>query len=259
MTPLDAFSRSAILLTVEYRNESGVVKSWQATGIIRYLRGEIFLVTALHNLTGREPSGECKDTKHGCLPNFIKAEGYHWQFEASLYDGDNDPSRDHSRYWLHPNGPKIDIGVLPLGFNARPVAAVDESFFDHRKNALETNLYSTQDCFIVGFPEKLVDRSDPKFPRPIFKTAHIAFDPKVDFQGEPVVLIDAVTRPGQSGSPLFATGITYRGFPTANCFVGIYSGRYLSVSEKGEELAHLSIGRVFKPRVITEIFNANPR
>lgn len=200
MTPLDGFSRSAVLVTAEYRNESGVVKSWQATGAIRYLGGQAFLTTALHNLTGREPSGECKDTKHGCLPNFIKAEGYHVRFETSLYHGDNDPSRDQPRYWLHPHGAKIDIGILPFGFAARPVAAIDESFFDQRKSALETSLYPTQDCFIVGFPEKLVDRSDPNFPRPIFKTAHVAFDPKFDFQGEPIVLIDAVTRPGQSGS-----------------------------------------------------------
>jgi hypothetical protein len=259
MTPLDAFSRSAVLLIAEYQNEIGVAKSWQATGIFRYLGGQAFLVTALHNLTGREPSGQCKDTEHGCLPNFIKAQGYCARFETHLYEGDNDPTRDRPRYWLHPHGAKIDVGVLPLGFGAQPAPAIDESFFDQRENALETKLYPTQDCFIVGFPEKLVDWSERKFPRPIFKTAHIAFDPKVDFQGEPVVLIDAVTRPGQSGSPVFATGISYRGFPTANCLVGIYSGRHVSFSETGKELEHLSIGRVFKPRVIGEIFGANSR
>jgi hypothetical protein len=240
MVPLDGFSRSAVLLTAEYRNESDVVKSWQGTGIIRYLGGRVFLATALHNLTGREPSGKCKDTEHGCLPNYIKAEGFHTRFEARLYEGNNGSSCDQPLYWIHPDGAKVDIGVLPVGFGAWPNATVDESFFDERKNALETNLYPTQDCFILGFPENLVDRSDPNFPRAIFKTAHVAFDPRVDFQGEPVVLIDAVTRPGESGSPVFATGISYNGFPVASCLVGIYSGRYLSFSDSGRELAHLS-------------------
>src|SRR5258708_3610239 len=58
---LEAFLRSAVFLMIDYRNESGVQKAWTATGIIRYRAGQAFLVTALHNLTGREPDGRCKD------------------------------------------------------------------------------------------------------------------------------------------------------------------------------------------------------
>lgn len=252
---LEAFLRSAVFLMIDYRNESGVQKAWTATGIIRYRAGQAFLVTALHNLTGREPDGRCKDT-NGCLPNFIKIEGVQTHFEKSLYEGQNRPSNDRPLYWKHPKGGVIDVGVLQLGFCGIPGSLVDESFFDEHENALEKRLHPTQDCFIVGFPENLVDRTDPSFPRPIFKTAHIAFDPRVDFQGEPIVLLDAVTRPGQSGSPVFATGISYRGTPVANCLVGIYTGRHVSFSPSREELEHLSIGRVFKPKVINEIFHA---
>jgi hypothetical protein len=146
---------------------------------------------------------------------------------------------------------------LPLGFVTQPRSFADESFFDPRRNNLEGRVYVTQQCFIVGFPEKLVDRTDPNFPRPIFKTAHIAFDPRTDHLGEPVVLVDAMTRQGQSGSPVFASEMDYRGLSISNCLVGIYSGRYVSYSDTGEELEYVTIGRVFKPKVIVEIFDAN--
>src|SRR5258708_14674942 len=206
MNPVEAFSRCAAFLTIDYRDESGIQKSWSATGIIRYREGRSFLVTALHNLTGREPNGRCKDSAC-CIPNFIKIEGYCTLCEQELYAGLNQPSNDQPLYSRHQLGGRIDVGVLPLNLMGPPGSYVDESFFDERKNALEQKLYPTQDCFIVGFPEGLVDRTDSSFPRPIFKTAHIAFDPRIDFQGEPVVLLDAFTHPGQSGSPVFATAI----------------------------------------------------
>ena len=125
-------------------------------------------------------------------------------------------------------------------------------------------LYPTQLCFVVGFPEGLVDSTEPHFPRPIFKSGHIAFDPRIDFNGEPVVLLDAITRLGQSGSPVFATESAWNGGFVPNCFLGIYSGRYTVAGKElaGEQQcaidqAGLSIGRVFKPRVISEIFEAH--
>jgi hypothetical protein len=256
MIPLEGFLRSSVLLTMSYRNEDGIQKTWIGSGAIRYRGGQAFLITALHNLTGREPNGRCKDSD-ACLPNFVKIEGYYTRFEVPLYAGDNDPSNDSSLYWLHPRGATIDVGVLPLGFGGRPGSFLDESLFDPIKNALESRVYVTQNCFVVGFPERLVDRTDPSFPRPIFKTAHIAFDPRIDFQGQPIVLIDATTRQGQSGSPVFASEMTYRGQAISNCLIGIYAGRYASYSDSGKEQEHVTIGRVFKPKVITEIFDAH--
>jgi hypothetical protein len=176
MIPLEGFLRIAVLLTISYRNEVGMQKTWIASGIIRYRAGQAFLITALHNLTGREPGGRCKDSD-ACLPNFVKIEGCCTRFEVPLYEGDNDPSNDSALYWIHPKGPAIDVGVLPCGFCAQPGSFVHESLFDPDQNALERRVYVTQDCFIVGFPDGLVDRTDPNFPRPIFKTAHIALTP----------------------------------------------------------------------------------
>jgi hypothetical protein len=51
--------------------------------------------------------------------------------------------------------------------------------------------------------------------------------------------------------------MTYRGQSISNCLIGIYTGRYVSYSDSGKEQEHVTIGRVFKPKVITEIFDAN--
>jgi hypothetical protein len=93
-------------------------------------------------------------------------------------------------------------------------------FFDESQNAGSVKLYAMQLCHIVGFPEGLVDRSDPKEPLPVYKSGYIASEQilptgywyrnansvsrtETDFQGKPIILIDAVTRPGQLGSPVF--------------------------------------------------------
>jgi hypothetical protein len=255
---MDSFARLALLLTMGYRNPDlgHPSKTWIGTGIIRKLNGKSYLVTALHNLSGYHTDGKLKDPD-GCLPNYVKIEGYCTTIEKPLCEGENNPSVDAPLYWEHPVGRMYDVGILPLGADhVHDVITVDESFFAASGNPFK-DLYHTQECFIAGFPEGLVDRSEPQFPRPIFKSGHIAFDPRIDFMGEPVLLLDAVTRKGQSGAPVFATEHAWNSGSVPNCFLGIYSGRYPSFSKEGKELPDLSIGRVFKPRVINEIFEAH--
>jgi hypothetical protein len=252
---IESYARSTLLLKMEYRNPEfeGTVKSWIGTGIIRKLDGKSYLVTALHNLSGRHTDGKPKDP-NGCLPNYVKIRGYYTAFEKRLYGGENNPSADAALYWEHPAGRTHDVGILSLGaVHVDNLVTVDESFFAANSNPFK-DLYPTQLCFVVGFPEGLVDSTEPHFSRPIFKSGHIAFDPRIDFSGEPVVLLDAINRPGQSGSPVFARESAWNGGFVPNCFLGIYSGRY---TVAGKELAELSIGRVFKPRVISEIFEAH--
>lgn len=177
--------------------------------------------------------------------------------QCNLYADGNDPAADRSRYWMHRSGAEIDIGILPLGFGAMMQAALDESFFDETQNAGSVRLAAMQLCHIVGFPEGLVDRSDPNHPLPVYKTGYIASEPETDFQGKPIVLIDVVTRPGQSGSLVFVRALGYNGEPTGHRWVGIYVGRLTSTSQSGNEFNHWSIGRVFKPRTEAEIFAAH--
>jgi hypothetical protein len=87
----------------------------------------------------------------------------------------------------------------------------------------------------------------------------IASEPEVDFNGQPILLLDSRTRPGQSGSPVIAhrTGgmvamengdsIVFSG-PVSR-FVGVYSGRINAKSD---------LGFVWKVRTIIELLEAAP-
>jgi len=207
---VDPLSRSVAYLALSFRNdEHGVcTEMGTATGVIRYHRGQNYLVTALHALSGKEPDGTYKDAPRNWQPNYLRAEGFFTEFQCGLYEGENRPFHDRPLFWSHPDGPEIDIAVLPLGFGGRAGCALDESFFDARQNSLAVNIYAMQTCHIVGFPEGLVDLSNPNVPLPVYKTGHIASEPHTHFNGKPVILIDGLTRERQKvgGQAAFRSG-----------------------------------------------------
>jgi hypothetical protein len=100
---------------------------------------------------------------------------------------------------------------------------------------------------VVGFPLGLVDRQDQHNVLPIYKSAHIASEPYLDFQGKPIVVIDATTRPGMSGSPVIVQQYHYGTY--RNRLVGIYTGRFPRLGP-GDDSA---LGIVYKPKVIQEL------
>jgi hypothetical protein len=90
-------------------------------------------------------------------------------------------------------------------------------------------------------------------PLALWKTGHIASEPESDFMGKPVVIVDATTRPGMSGSPVIVREFAIDGIHVAsNRFVGIYTGR-IGLND-GRDSA---LGEVFKPKVIHEIMKAH--
>lgn len=105
---------------------------------------------------------------------------------------------------------------------------------------------------IIGFP---LGFSGPGR-LPIWKTGHIASDPDLDYNKEPLFLIDATTRGGMSGSPVvlrLSGGYKTRSGNSvmsssrkATLFLGIYSGKLPGDSE---------IGRVWRPYLIEEIIS----
>jgi hypothetical protein len=104
---------------------------------------------------------------------------------------------------------------------------------------------------IIGYP--LGFAGPGRFP--IWKTGHIASEPDLDYNGEPLFLIDATTRAGMSGAPVVLRQVG--GYMTksgdqkivpgvSTRFLGIYSGRLPGDSE---------LGRVWRPRLIKEILD----
>ena len=252
---INPLSRTVVYLTLNLAfPDGGSVEMGTATGIIRTLNGLSYLVTAGHVLTGREADGRLKTTNPPYPPNKIVIEGYFSNWRCDLYAGSNNPVEDQARYWTHPLGPQIDVVVLPLGPSPKSYCSLDESFFQPVKNDASP-IYVMQECYIVGFPYGLTDRTDPNLPLPIWKTGHIASEPLTDFRGTPRILIDGLTRPGQSGAPVFVGGVTWDGNFAVTRFVGIYAGRERMISPSGKEGEYWDLGYAFKPIAIQEIFS----
>jgi hypothetical protein len=253
--------------------------------VIRTRRGPI-LVTALHNLSGRELNGKCKHTQGG-LPNRVTLTNCFGALVSNvpLYQGDNDPNgvSPDPRFFRHERT-KVDVALLPLPASVGTFAAnaLHDSLW--RPNSYTVGipiLHVADTCHIVGYPEGLTNQIQPKGVLPIWKTGHLANDPgfefsnaQLGFDSEPLCLVDATTRPGMSGAPVFAineSGLTDEWresaahakqmldaggrlprlsmprsmpFERRTRLVGIYSGR---TSESSD------LGLVWKPTVLHDI------
>jgi hypothetical protein len=107
---------------------------------------------------------------------------------------------------------------------------------------------------IVGYPRGL----NAQGIWPIWKRGTIAAEPHIArHDGLPIYLVDAATREGMSGSPVYlysfgvaASGTNIAVFAGAAAqFIGVYSGRY------GAE-ADMQLGRVWKRELLDEMCNA---
>lgn len=254
---LNPLSRATVHLTMHFKAPDSPISDRQclgtATGFIREVRGQSFLITARHNLTGRDPKTKKLISDTGGIPNEIDLNGFNLQASSPLYGPPNDPN-DSDRcpplFYEHPTDRTIDVAVLPFTPPSDSHFAWDEYFFDEVQNQASIDLRVTQTCFVIGFPLGLVDRTIPAHVLPIYKTANIAFEPHVDFRGRPIVIIDVTTRHGMSGSPVIVHQ-KYFGTPQYR-LVGIYTGRF-SAADTGEDPA---LGIVYKPKVIGEIFRS---
>ncbi|MFH1066491.1 MAG: hypothetical protein V1746_01100 [bacterium] len=251
---VNSLSRSVVHLTMFFEKQ----KIATGTGVIfKNLenRGP-FLVTAWHNLSGKEPDFLEIKNNMGSLPNKVLIEGHYTNIEKNLYDGDNNPLTNNPMYWRHSVSQHYDVTLLPLDGSGEINASLHNSFLDPEKNK-QLQLHVSQTCFIIGFPEGLVDRSTPNLPLPVWKVGNIASEPYSNFCGEPLVLIDATTRRGMSGAPVIVREI--QNGALHHRFVGTYVGRYSIKSEgNGKYIEDSAIGRVFKPDVIYDILNGGP-
>jgi len=243
----DSFSRSAVHLTMFFGQQRLAIGS----GVVaHHASGQRFLVTAGHNLSGRDPVSRRALSDTLGLPNRVAAEGCYANFELNLYDGDNDPNVDRPLYLTHPRGPQIDVTMMQVPSAARVWYPLDASFLDHYSNT-QLPLRIGQECFIVGFPEGLIHRVSADVIFPIRKTGHIASEPEVDFDGEPKLLVDATTRNGMSGSMVIVSDRDR----DWNRFVGIYTGRVPAASAQAQRTGDVStaLGWVYKSSVVTDL------
>lgn len=214
-----------------------------ATGFVARWGKRLVLVTNRHVVRARNNFTNANTAKSGAWPDEITV----WHHDANAQAGglawvstflpirnpDGSPT-----WWRHPN-PLVDIVAIP--FNPHPRVRIDPVDVD--KPGVDVDLHVAKDVFAIGFPFGIASGVN----LPIWTRATIAAEPgtTLSIDGHdnlPGLLIDARTRPGQSGSPVVwhsadglvsgGGGISFHDGPTSR-LVGIYSGRISDESDLG--------------------------
>lgn len=243
------------------QNGEDAGSSATGTGFFWRTDDGLFLITAKHNLTGKDVHG---DMIGAFLPTHIQLSFYtngeklgenahlvaYKRIEISLFDLESGPE-----WFEHPTERTYDVAAIHLtpepGSEGLNVHAVND------KVQYPYEVEAGSDCFILGFPEALVGPGQT----PIWKRASIASEPNLDYDGLPVFLCDTATRKGMSGGPVYAKAIgqfSKEGRPLEPSgkpvffgfwpiFIGIYAGR------NGDEKTGFQLGRIWKKHVVEDI------
>jgi hypothetical protein len=198
-----------------------------------------FIVTARHNLSGRHWETNTDISSRGVEPTHIRVR-FREPTTGSLYnkatlrmndyllpliDGNGDP------YWLeHPEyGRRMDVAALPFSDPEN-----DQTEYWRPETAgsgVDSGVWAAQDVFIVGYPFGHRGALD----LPLWIRGTIASEPALlhlhNDDPLPMLLVDARTRTGQSGSPVlvlnrhFSDGRVPRLGTPRSKLIGVYSGR----------------------------------
>src|SRR5438045_1227105 len=101
----DSFSRCAVHLTMLYNEQEIGVGS----GVIAEHSSGRYLITAWHNLSGRNPADCSVLSPTGGIPNRVEIEGCYTKISKNLYHGGNNPTVDSAAFAIHPSGSKVDV------------------------------------------------------------------------------------------------------------------------------------------------------
>lgn len=245
----------------------GEVSLGIGTGFFDVYNGDSYLITNWHCVTGRNPSNGMMKEVDGITPDRLVASSHRLVVNSqplisgSGYDFFKSSEmhvpieyRDGSNWLMHPLGQSVDVVAHKLQENEKSLASV---FIRKVTNTQDAIVQVGSEVFILGFPKGL----SPTGSLPIWKRGSIATEPSILADGEPCFWIDAATREGMSGSPVFVrrpgtyrfdnpdmTNIGKIGLSDHLAFCGIYSGR-MGVSDALEA----QIGKVWRPDCIKEV------
>ena len=224
----------------------------------------LYLVTNFHVLTGSSPSENKPPIGANIAFQFHLSEiepGKIKTVRFPLFAKNGKP------VWITSSSyPEVDLAVIPLVTSLYQDCKINCVSAEWAKGNLKVR--PTTNVTLVGYPYGFYDKKNAL---PIWKTGSVASEPKMDFDGKPLFLIDVSAFPGMSGSPVFA--ISYGMYETEEGnttvggirkFLGIYASMQMVGKEKYlEEIVHgvrlgivdsesLEIGHVWKADLILE-------
>lgn len=208
------------------------------TGFLWRHNGNIFLVTARHVITGRDPFDDQPMSNMGYIPRRLRiypmiesgAGTDNWGrtmviLEMMLDDGPawiQDPEFDTLR---------TDIAALEV---PTPPGVTVRCLNDEPDLTEDIVTYIGMDCAVVGYPQPKVGG----LMTPIWRRGTFASEPYLPVDNKPMFLLDAATSPGFSGSPVFRRHIgpapiqypdgsmeTKLDALITTSFIGVYAGR----------------------------------
>jgi len=220
------------------------------------------LITNWHNLSGQDPFTGRHLNEGGRVPNTIRimpctltAKGDQTEIKRRpitipLYEHFHQPFwQQHKDFATN----RADIATLPLPTSDPAYAHVNQFQFE----PLFTHIGA--DLLIAGYPYSNYEG----LMLPIWKRGSLASEPGFSWQNRPAFLIDAASRPGMSGSPVFRRVFGPAASPDeqgnymikadnvmTSEFVGVYAG-HLTTQD-----ANVTIGYAWYGALIDEILAA---
>jgi len=261
-----SYSKAVVKLFMGFEGRENFVGS----GVLVSIDHAVVLVTAAHNLTGKNKAGQYLDKKYHSLPNHVRISGHHLNIDVPLHEGDNQPLVDEPLFIADQ---AADVAILRLpnvsGLTARTTYALHESFLDPEKHS-QLSLSVGDFCFLIGYPRgQAVETPDGL--SPIWKLATIASEPIHAGRNTPL-LLDTWGEKAMSGSPVLVKGEVAG--KKQNRFVGVYTGRRLHqvippIEDVPSNIAHrllaleleayATLGEVTPAEVIIQILKENHR
>jgi len=211
------------------------------TGFIVQHDNQPYLITNYHVAAGRNPVNGQPLHLSGAVPDTLRVVQLLSRAPGSIRWEPRDErvleqGTDKALWLQHPvHGRTVDVVALPL----RDTSGIDFHPYDLTGAAPRLRSGPSDGISIIGFP--FGQSGGGAFA--IWTRGFVASEPDIDLDDLPRLLIDARTRPGQSGSPVIAYGsggmlsmadgstAMFNG-PVVN-LLGVYSGRINEQSDLG--------------------------
>ena len=220
------------------------------TGFLVQTHTCVGLVTARHNLTGRDhETNDCLHTQGG-VPDNIEVHHNGLVPSSNVLRSEPIIDGDGQALWIeHPHlGPHCDVVLLPL---LNPGGVLLAPYTWQREYA-DIAVQVAEPVSVVGFP--MAQSAGAMLA--IWCTGYIASEPTQDYGGQPKFLIDCRTRKGQSGSPVIA----YRNGPFNSQAGGLTIASGSSLRPLGVYTGRIhpeaDIGVVWKWSIVEELMIA---
>ena len=183
----------------------------------------------MQNITGEPLHKECAILGHAVVTMHSPHE-VHDRIDLADHTNPDTPARTE-----HPTlGAKADIVALPVNEMTNIVGDMNSVSLKNDWHRWDIG----SELYVIGCPYGQIGGLFP-----IWSNSSTESEPDVNVSGLPVFLIDCRSRPGQSGSPVFAhfragavveyKGQDWQAKKPVNYFVRVYSGRLRSDSDLG--------------------------